>query len=141
MAKIKTIGRDKPAGAPPEATLRGESRILVRDLMLNARIGLHQHERIARQRIRVNLDLAVVDSGPVDDDYDKVVCYGELVTGVRHVVGAGHVNLVETLAERIATMCLSDLRVLSARVRVEKLDVFPEAESVGVEIERFRRRS
>jgi len=141
MAKIKTIGRDKPAGAPPEATLKGESRILVRDLMLNARIGLHQHERIAGQRIRVNLDLAVVDSGPVDDDYDKVVCYGELVTGVRHVVGAGHVNLVETLAERIATMCLSDLRVLSARVRVEKLDVFPEAESVGVEIERFRRRS
>ncbi len=141
MAKIKTIGRDKPAGAPPEATLRGESRILVRDLMLNAQIGLHQHERIARQRIRVNLDLAVVDSGPVDDDYDKVVCYGELVTGVRHVVGAGHVNLVETLAERIAIMCLSDLRVLSARVRVEKLDVFPEAESVGVEIERFRRRS
>jgi len=141
MAKIKTIGRDKPAGAPSEATLKGESRILVRDLMLNARIGLHQHERIARQRIRVNLDLAVVDSGPVDDDYDKVVCYGELVTGVRHVVGAGHVNLVETLAERIAAMCLADPRVLSARVRVEKLDVFPEAESVGVEIERFRRRS
>jgi 7,8-dihydroneopterin aldolase/epimerase/oxygenase len=141
MAKIKTIGRDKLAGAPPEATLRGESRILVRDLMLNARIGLHQHERIARQRIRVNLDLAVADNGPIDDDYDKVVCYGELVTGVRHVVGAGHVNLVETLAERIAAMCLSDPRVLSARVRVEKLDVFPEAESVGVEIERFRRRA
>ena len=141
MAKIKTIGRDKPAGAPPEATLRGESRILVRDLMLDARIGLHQHERIARQRIRINLDLAVADNGPIDDDYDKVVCYGELVTGVRHVVGAGHVNLVETLAERIAAMCLSDPRVLSARVRVEKLDVFPEAESVGVEIERFRRRA
>jgi dihydroneopterin aldolase len=140
MAKVKTIGRDKPASVPPEATLRGESRILVRDLMLNARIGLHQHERVARQRIRVNLDLAVADGGPIDDDYDKVVCYGELVTGVRHVVGAGHVNLVETLAERIAAMCLADPRVLSARVRVEKLDVFPEAESVGVEIERFRRR-
>jgi len=38
-------------------------------------------------------------------------------------------------------MCLSDPRVLSARIRVEKLDVFPEAESVGVEIERFRRRA
>ncbi len=140
MAKVKTIGRDKPAGMPPEATLKGESRILVRDLVLDARIGLHQHERVARQRIRVNLDLAVADGGPIDDDYDKVVCYGELVTGVRHVVGAGHVNLVETMAERIAAMCLADSRVLSARVRVEKLDVFPEAESVGVEIERFRRR-
>ena len=115
-------------------------RIMVRDLMLSTRIGLHQHERIAQQRIRVNLDLAIADLGVIDDDYDKVVCYGELVTGVRHVVGAGHVNLVETLAERIAAMCLKDPRVLSARVRVEKLDVFPEASSVGVEIERHRPR-
>jgi 7,8-dihydroneopterin aldolase/epimerase/oxygenase len=138
MVKLRAMGRDKPA--PPEATLKGESHIFVRDLILNARIGLHQHERIASQRIRVNLDLTVADGGPIDDDYDKVVCYGELVMGVRQVVGAGHVNLVETLAERIAAMCLSDRRVLSTRVKVEKLDVFPEAESVGVEIERFRRR-
>jgi dihydroneopterin aldolase len=140
MAKTRTIGRDKPAAAGADGIVKGDSRILVRDLMLNARIGLHQHERVASQRIRVNLDLTVADEGPIDDDYDKVVCYGELVTGVRHVVGAGHVNLVETLAERIAAMCLADRRVLGARVRVEKLDVFPEAESVGVEIERFRPR-
>jgi dihydroneopterin aldolase len=141
MAKTRTIGRDKPAAAAgADGIVKGDSRILVRDLMLNARIGLHQHERVASQRIRVNLDLTVAEEGPIDDDYDKVVCYGELVTGVRHVVGAGHVNLVETLAERIAAMCLADRRVLGARVRVEKLDVFPEAESVGVEIERFRRR-
>ena len=140
MAKTRTIGRDKPAATGAEGIVKGDSRILVRDLMLNARIGLHQHERVASQRIRVNLDLTVADEGPIDDDYDKVVCYGELVTGVRHVVGAGHVNLVETLAERIAAMCLADRRVLGARVRVEKLDVFPEADSVGVEIERFRRR-
>ena len=140
MAKTRTIGRDKPPPAGADGIVKGDSRILVRDLMLTARIGLHQHERLASQRIRVNLDLTVADEGPIDDDYDKVVCYGELVTGVRHVVGAGHVNLVETLAERIAAMCLADRRVLGARVRVEKLDVFPEAESVGVEIERFRRR-
>lgn len=140
MAKTRTIGRDKPTPAGADGIVKGDSRILVRDLMLNARIGLHQHERVASQRIRVNLDLTVADEGPIDDDYDKVVCYGELVTGVRHVVGGGHVNLVETLAERIAAMCLADRRVLGARVRVEKLDVFPEAESVGVEIERFRRR-
>jgi len=126
----KKAAAKKPAG--------DGMRIMVRDLMLSAKIGLHQHERIAQQRIRVNLDLAIADLGVIDDDYDKVVCYGELVTGVRHVVGAGHVNLVETLAERIAAMCLADPRVLSARVRVEKLDVFPEASAVGVEIERHR---
>jgi 7,8-dihydroneopterin aldolase/epimerase/oxygenase len=131
----KRVVAKKAAAKKPAAD---GMRIMVRDLMLSAKIGLHQHERIAQQRIRVNLDLAIADLGVIDDDYDKVVCYGELVTGVRHVVGAGHVNLVETLAERIAAMCLADRRVLSARVRVEKLDVFPEASSVGVEIERHR---
>ena len=156
MAKTRASARDRPLPLkrPPAKRVVAKKaadkkaaakkpaadgmRIMVRDLMLSAKIGLHQHERIAEQRIRVNLDLAIADLGVIDDDYDKVVCYGELVTGVRHVVGAGHVNLVETLAERIAAMCLADRRVLSARVRVEKLDVFPEASSVGVEIERHR---
>ena len=148
MSKIRT---EKPARAAraapvasspsPSATLRGKSHVFVRDLMMTAKIGLHQHERLAGQRIRINLDLTVADNGPIDDDYDNVVCYGGLVTGVRQVVGAGHVNLAETLAERIAEMCLADRRVLSARVRVEKLDVFPEASSVGVEIECLQRRT
>ena len=145
MSKLKTDRPAKPSRAAsspsPTKSVRGESRVFVRDLMMTARIGLHQHERLAGQRIRVNLDLTVADNGPIDDDYDNVVCYGGLVTGVRQVVGAGHVNLAETLAERIAEMCLADRRVLSARVRVEKLDVFPEAASVGVEIERFQRRT
>jgi 7,8-dihydroneopterin aldolase/epimerase/oxygenase len=142
MNKLKTAGATKTTRASPAtATPRGESHVFVRDLLMTAKIGLHQHERLAGQRIRVNLDLTVADNGPIDDDYDNVVCYGGLVTGVRQVVGAGHVNLAETLAERIAEMCLADRRVLSARVRVEKLDVFPEATSVGVEIERFQRRT
>jgi 7,8-dihydroneopterin aldolase/epimerase/oxygenase len=130
-----TAGKGAAAAGPAP---RGETHVLVRNLLLNARIGLHQHERLADQRIRVNLDLTVDFGGPVEDDYDKVVCYGELVTGLRHVIGAGHVNLVETLAERVAEMCLTNRRVLSARVRIEKLDVFPEAEAVGIEIERFQ---
>jgi dihydroneopterin aldolase len=139
MNRIRTA---KPVrGTAASTTLRGESRVFVRDLMMTAKIGLHQHERLAEQRVRINLDLTVADNPAIDDDYDNVVCYGGLVTGVRRVIGAGHVNLAETLAERIAEMCLEDRRVLSARVRVEKLDVFPEAASVGVEIERFQRRS
>ena len=142
MSKVKTDRTTKAVrAASATESLRGESRVFVRDLMMTAKIGLHQHERLAGQRIRVNLDLTVADNGPIDDDYDNVVCYGGLVTGVRQVVGAGHVNLAETLAERIVEMCLADRRVLSVRVRVEKLDVFPEATSVGVEIERFQRRT
>lgn len=115
----------------------GFRRVFVRDLELSALIGVHRHEHDGRQRVRINLDLTVrEDDEPPADRLSDVVCYEDIVTGTRAIVNGGHVNLVETLAERIAAMCLTDRRVHAVRVRVEKLDVFADAASVGVEIER-----
>jgi len=63
------------------------------------------------------------------------------VNGARALTSDGHINLVETLAERIAALCLADARVSSVRVRVEKLDIYEQADSVGVEIERLQSES
>ena len=68
-----------------------------------------------------------------------MVDYERVANAVRDLIAAGHVKLVETLAEQVAQVCLADPRVQTARVRVEKLDILPEAESVGVEVERGRR--
>ncbi|MBF0373256.1 MAG: dihydroneopterin aldolase [Alphaproteobacteria bacterium] len=111
--------------------------VFVRDLVLSCSIGVYVHERKGPQRVRINLDMAVREAGVVGDDLANVVCYDTIVARMRLIAGAGHLNLVETLAERIADMCLEDPRVRMARVRVEKLDVFPDATSAGVEIERF----
>ena len=128
-----------PKVAPiPVPAAYGETHIHVRDLVLKARIGVHQHERLANQRIRINLELTVDYAKPIEDDLENVLCYARLVTGIRGVVGARHVNLIETLADDIARMCLEDPRVRAARVQIDKLDVFPEAESVGIAIERRR---
>ncbi|MFN3076044.1 MAG: dihydroneopterin aldolase [Alphaproteobacteria bacterium] len=124
---------------PPRiADVQGGLRhVFVRDMVLTGSIGVHPHERETRQRIRLNLDLAVREgTEPMDDELASVVCYEDIVRKVRGVVGAGHINLVETLAERVAEVCLRDPRVCSVRVRAEKLDVFPDVGSVGVEIER-----
>lgn len=105
------------------------TRCFVRDLVMEALIGVYAHERLTPQRIRLNLDADVIAEGVTGED---------LAAAIREVVGRGHVNLNETLAERIAERCLTDARIASVRVRVEKLDVFPDAGSVGVEIERAR---
>ncbi len=111
--------------------------VFIRDLMLTCSIGIHAHEKEAAQRVRVNLDLAVrEESRPLDDDIANVVCYEKISNAVRELARQGHVNLVETFAEKIAAMCLQNPRVNTARVRVEKLDVFNDTASVGVEIER-----
>jgi dihydroneopterin aldolase len=124
----------------------GLRHVFLRDILLPARIGVHAHEQGAPQRVRINVDLAVEDDGarrtsraPVGrDDLDRVVDYEAVANLVRRIVGHDHVNLVETLAERLAEACLLDPRVCIARIRVEKLDVFPDIGSAGVEVERRR---
>lgn len=116
---------------------RPTRQVFVRDLIVECLIGVYRHERDGAQRVRINLDLTVFESpGPVDDKLANVLSYEDLIVKVRALAGAGHVNLVETLAERIAEMCLAEADVSTAKVRVEKLDVFADASSVGVEISR-----
>ena len=117
----------------------GLRHVFVRDLDLMALIGIYDHEKTAPQRIIVNIDLSVKEGqGPKDDDISHVVSYEIVVKKVEAIIAEGHINLVETLCERIATSCLTDKRVMAARVRVEKPDIIKNARSVGVEIERTR---
>lgn len=115
---------------------RPTRRLFVRDLTLLAQIGVWRHEHGRRQRVRICIDLAVEETPNPEDRLDGTVNYDRIIRAVREVVAAGHVRLIETLAERIAARCFEDPRVRRCRVQVEKLDVFPDAASVGVEIER-----
>lgn len=113
--------------------------VFIRDLVLDCSVGIHEHEKQSPQRVRLNLDLAVHEpASAINDDYANVVCYEQITAEVRALINRGHVNLVETLAEDIAAICLGDVRVRSVRVCVEKLDIMPDTTSVGVEIERFQ---
>lgn len=112
--------------------------VFIHDMVIDCSIGIYTHEKEHEQRVRINLDLAVGEGDHlINDDIRNVISYEDMAKGVEAIIAAGHINLVETLAENIAEMCLQDKRVFSARVRVEKLDIIANAESVGVEIERF----
>ena len=112
--------------------------VFIHDMVIDCSIGIYTHEKEHEQRVRINLDLAVGEGDHlINDDIRNVISYEDMAKGVEAIIAAGHINLVETLAENIAEMCLQDKRVFSARVRVEKLEIIASAESVGVEIERF----
>ncbi len=122
----------------------GLRHVFIRDMVIPASIGVYAPEHAALQRIRINIDLAVLDEALARasrqavgrDELSRVVDYEAVANIARAEVARGHVQLVETLAERIAEQVLEDQRIRSVRIRVEKLDVFPDAESAGVEIER-----
>jgi 7,8-dihydroneopterin aldolase/epimerase/oxygenase len=114
-------------------------RVFIRNLEAYAHIGVHSHEQGKTQLIRINVDLDVEDAREFADKLESVVDYEALATRIHAILGTGHFNLAETLAERIAATCFEDARVRNARIRVEKLRVLPGAESAGVEIERERK--
>jgi dihydroneopterin aldolase len=125
--------------AATQPTAPGILRVFVRDLVLPCRIGVYRHEKEGPQRVRINLDLLVKEPGEdLHDEVARVVSYETVTDGIRAMCAGPHINLVETLAERIADLCLDDARVRSVTVRVEKLDIFQDAESAGVEIVRER---
>ncbi|HWA89040.1 MAG TPA: dihydroneopterin aldolase [Rhizomicrobium sp.] len=117
---------------------RAIRHVFIRDLVLAAEIGIHGHERGQTQPVRINVDLAVEDLAALEDRLESVVDYAAIAGKIRALVAAGHINLAETLAERIASACFEDARVKTARVRVEKLQALADAGSAGVEIERER---
>jgi dihydroneopterin aldolase len=114
------------------------SHVFIRNLEVAAHIGVYGHEQGKPQPVRINVDLAVEESVAVEDRLERVVDYGAIAGKIRGIIDSGHINLAETLAERIAAACFEDSRVRTARIRVEKLHALPGAESGGVEIERTR---
>ena len=124
---------------------RGLRRVFIRDLVLPARIGIHDHERAQAQPVIINVDASVQEAvegadttttGTIAD----VVCYETLTKQIKEVLAGGHTDLVEVLAEEIADRLLADARIIRLRIRLEKPEAIAEAAGVGVEIERLSRR-
>lgn len=115
------------------------AHVFVRDLLVEAMVGVHEHEKLGAQPLYISIDLTVRElPGTRSDSLHEVVCYEDIVRKVQDICSEGHVNLIETLAERISQSCLEDKRVHAVRVRIDKPEAFEECGSVGIEIERLQ---
>jgi dihydroneopterin aldolase len=112
-------------------------RICVRDLVKEIEIGAFQAERDTKQRIRFNVVLEVADSAAADfDDVDQVLSYDAITEAIEEQLSVERLNLLETLAERIADAILKHPRAMRVFVRIEKLDRIPG--SLGIDIVRSK---
>jgi len=112
----------------------GWRRIFVRDLELEASIGVLESERAIRQALVISITLEVDDSPVARDRIEEVVDYRRPVEHARAIVARGHIDLVETLADRLADACLAEPGVRSVLVRIEKPGAIPDAAAAGVEL-------
>lgn len=122
-----------------EASASGNprDRISLRDHVVEADIGAFQKERGHKQRLRFNIVVEVRSSRqPLADDVDRILSYDRITEAIAAELEAERLNLLETLAERVAERILAEPRAMRAFIRIEKLDVGPYA--LGVEIARSR---
>lgn len=106
--------------------------IFVRDFVVDCNVGVYAEEQGVTQRVRFTVDARLArDVFTVDDNMADVPSYADIIDFIVALARAGHINLVETFAERIAEHVLSDKRIVAVRVILEKLERGPLR---GVEI-------
>ena len=111
--------------------------ILVRDLRVEALIGIHRRERHVRQTLSIDLDIGI--PGTTVFSSDKVadtIDYEQVTLKIRDLAASGHFRLVETFAERVAALLLQDFGAPWVKVSASKIGILANARLVGVSIER-----
>ncbi|MEM1074564.1 MAG: dihydroneopterin aldolase [Pseudomonadota bacterium] len=122
-----------------EATAQAKplDRISLRDHIVEVEIGAFQAERGVTQRVCFNVVVEVQPlTGPIDDDVDRILSYDKVTEAIAYELADERLNLLETLAERVAERILLEPQAMRVFVRIEKLDRGPGA--LGVEIVRAR---
>ena len=114
-------------------------RIFVANYVREMELGAYPSERGTTQRVRFDITLEVArGAAPLEDRPAGVVSYDDLVEASEAVAAGPRANLVETLAERLAELCLVDPRARRVHLRIEKLDRLPGGGGLGLEIVRER---
>lgn len=107
----------------------------IRDLTVDMSIGIHSAEKQHRQPVIINVRASCDIPKNMDaDDYQNVPCYQTITDHIIAMTQARHIELVETLCQKIATLCFQDNRIQSVWVKVEKPNAIPTTNTVGVEM-------
>lgn len=113
--------------------------IVIRELRVEALIGIHKRERHVAQTVSIDLDIGIPgDAVFASDKVADTIDYEQVALRIRALASEGHYRLVETLAERIARLLLEDFGAPWVKVAVAKIGILGNARLVGVTIERRR---
>jgi len=114
-------------------------KILIKDLVLNMFVGIHNFEKKKKQRVRFNLIINIDQNLiPNDKDLKSIVNYEQIIKIITKITSRKHYLLLETLAEKIFFKLFENSRIKKILLRIEKLDIIKNTTSVGIELEKTR---
>ena len=109
-------------------------KVIIKNLILNIFIGIHDFEKKKKQRVRLNIEVITNPNiKPNNKDLSSILNYEDLINKITLLVKKQHHELIEDLAENIFKIIFQNSLVKKTKIKIEKLDIIKNSESVGVE--------
>ena len=116
-----------------------EKKVLIKDLILNLKLGYYEAERNKSQKVKFNLDINYEDKKPSNDkDIKSIVNYAKIVKLIKKLIKNKHYNFLETLAEDVFDELFKDKRIDKITLQIEKLEIMKDCSAVGIQISKKR---
>ncbi len=114
--------------------------IFIKDFIIHEIIGMHDHEKTKKQKIKFNIAIDVNQNTlPNEKDLKSIINYEKITKKLENLVKNKKYNFLESLAEDSFVEIFKDKRINSVKIKIEKPEAIKNAESVGVEVFKNRR--
>ena len=114
-------------------------KVIIKNLILNIFIGIHNFEKKKKQRVRFNIEVVTNPYiKPNNKDLSTILNYEDLINKIKLLVKKQHHDLIEDLAENIFKIIFQNKLVKKTNIKIEKLDIIKNSESVGVEFSKSK---
>ena len=114
-------------------------KIIIKNLILNISIGIHNFEKKKKQRVRLNIEVVTnPDIIPNNKDLSTILNYEDIINKIKILVKKQHHELIEDLAENIFKIIFKNRLAKKINIKIEKLDIVKNSESVGIEFSKKR---
>ena len=124
----------------PEKSKNSTRRnVIIKDFIIKETIGIHEHEKTKKQKIKFNIVLDVDKSSvPNEKDIKSIVDYEKITNKLENLTKRKKYNFLESLTEDSFKEIFEDKRINSVKIKIEKPEAIKRAESVGVEVFKTR---
>jgi dihydroneopterin aldolase len=114
-------------------------KVIIKNLILNMFIGIHNFEKKKKQRVRFNIEVVTNPNiKPNNNDLTTILNYEDLINKIKLLVKKQHHELIEDLAENIFEIIFQNRLVKKSNIKIEKLDIIKNSESVGIEFSKSK---
>ena len=114
-------------------------KVIIKNLILDIFIGIHNFEKKKKQRVRFNIEVVTNPNiKPNNKDLSTILNYEDLINKIKLLVKKKHHELIEDLAENLFEIIFQNILVKKINIKIEKLDIIKNSESVGVEFSKSK---